>query len=56
MGENLFWVLGKLECYVSHYRIAKDLDELNSEKKIGTWSALGWIQTQKAIIRLQKNS
>lgn len=54
MGENLFLVLGKLECYFSHYCIAEDLDELNSGEKIGTWSALGWIQSPSDISRLQK--
>lgn len=52
IGENLFLVLGKLECYVSHYSIAEELDKFKSGSEFGTHSALGWILPQNAILRM----
>lgn len=49
LGENLFFVLSKNECYCNHYWIAEDLDEYNAGERYGEWTAMGWIVTPKGI-------
>ena len=54
LGENLFMVLGKEECYYNHYSIAKDLDEYRAGTECGAWTAFGWIVTQRGISDMYK--
>ena len=49
VGENLFLVLGKEECYYNHWRIAKDLEKHCESDRYGAWTALGWFITAKGI-------
>ena len=55
VGENLFFVLGKEECYHNHYLIAKDLDEYCADERYGVWTALGWIITARGLKSMQDN-
>lgn len=49
VGENLFMVMSKDECYINHFHIAHDLDEYSAGDKYGAWTALGWIITETGI-------
>ncbi len=49
VGETVFMVVGKEECYYYHYRICKDLDEYEAGYRYGTWTAVGYILPDKAI-------
>lgn len=49
VGETLFMVMGKEECYVNHYRIAEDIDEYDPNEEYGAWSAMGWFITEAGI-------
>ena len=53
IGENLFMVLGKEECYFNHYRIANDLDEYCAGDEYGEWTAMGWIITKAGLERMK---
>ena len=49
VGDTLFMVLGKAECYFNHYLIGKDLDEYGDLDYVGARTAFGWIITKKGI-------
>lgn len=54
IGETFFMVMGKDECYMNHYRIAKDLDEYEPSDEYGAWTAMGWIITEKGIVDMKE--
>lgn len=56
LGENLFMVLGKEECYFNHYCVAKDLEEYNAESQYGVWSAMGWFITLTGIENMKEDA
>ena len=56
LGENVFMVLGKAECYYNHYRIAKDLDEYCASNEYGAWTAFGWIITSRGLEKMKKEN
>lgn len=43
VGDTLFMVLSRVECFKYHYDTAKDLDEYCSGNKYNIWSSIGWI-------------
>lgn len=52
LGENLFMVLSREECYYNHYYIARNLDKYKAGGRDGIWSKIGWIATQRGIAEL----
>lgn len=56
IGENLFIVMSKEECYINHFQIGKDLDEYNASEEYGAWTALGWIITKTGIKRMKEKA
>ncbi len=49
VGDTLFMVMSKEECYYKHYCIAKDMDQYQDGKDYGPWTTLGWIITKEGI-------
>lgn len=56
VGENLFMVMGKEECYINHFRIASDMDEYKANESYGVWSAIGWIITETGLKRMKEEN
>ena len=54
LGDTLFMVLSKEECYHNHYLIAKDLDEYGDLQDYGAWTAFGWMITKSGIENMKK--
>ena len=54
VGENLFMVMSKDECYINHFQIGQDLDEYNAGDEYGAWTALGWIITDTGISNMKE--
>lgn len=55
LGENLFMVLSKEECYYNHYYIARNLDKYKAGGRDGIRSEIGWIITQRGIAELHNS-
>ena len=55
VGENLFLLFGKEECYYHHYQIVIDLENLN-EEEYGRFTSLGWIVTNKGLKLMRSDS
>lgn len=43
VGDTVFMVLNRVECFEYHYRTAKDLDEYCPGKNNYIWGPIGWI-------------
>lgn len=56
VGDTLFMIIGKEECYYNHYRIAKDLDEYSDANKSSNWTAFGWIITKRGIEDMKREA
>ena len=56
IGENLFMVISKEECYINHFQIGKNLDEYNDEEQYGAWTAFGLIITETGIRHMKEKA
>lgn len=56
VGDTLFWILDKEECYLNHYRIGIDMDNYHDLDDYGAWSSFGWIITKTGFIRMQERA
>ena len=56
IGENLFMVFGKEECYYHHYHIIMDLENLNDGEEYGRFTSLGWMVTNKGLEDMKSNN
>lgn len=49
IGDTIFIVLNRVECFDYHYNTAKDLDDYSSNSDYPIWSSIGYIISDKQI-------
>lgn len=59
VGDTVFMVLNRVECFEYHYGTARDLDEYRSGKDCHIWGPIGWIMSDgniRSMIKEQEKS
>lgn len=56
IGDTVFMVLGRVECFAWHYNTAKDLDEYQGGEQNPLWSAIGYIMSDEDIEEMYRET